>query len=1102
MSFKEGEPFNVFDTSDPDWILVGDLLNQYFGFVPANYIEFRSQQQTVPNLQVTGQGDFQRSMSQADVSAIALSIPPPPQHPSLAQQQKQQVADAGDAIDLEEEPKVERVMDLDEEPRVQRAVNLDDQRRFQDEEEDDAPPPMPTRPTNSRPSLRAASYSETRSQEYSGAVDSSIQDHNFDGEFFTWYIDEVDGRKKIPVKLSIGQGLVILKPNTTNPKRLRLRSASTLDNEWRLKDLTNFNNEKKHVFLEFKHPSASIELHAGSKDVANAITSILGDLKGAEDRIGLREVEKAAQPSRSSSNKKIGQLMYDFKAQGKDELNAREGDEVYILDQSRSKDWWMCESVTTGEQGVIPSTYIEIIGTTNLYKLAELDRTRSTKGKIVNGSRGGKKHRSRDERNRIREQDRAKRDRESTRHDSSDKSMPNFHRVRTWIDSSGTFKVEAEFLGCVEGKIHLHKTNGVKIAVNANKLSIEDLEYVEKVTGTSLEQYKQEVLKQLQKKAKSSKTASTSATAVINNTSADQPVAKSDLIPVSNDEGYDWFEFFLSCGVDLGYCQRYSLNFSREQMGESLLEDLNPSILRTLGLREGDILRVMKFLDNKFNRKRHEEEQTSSIGGLFTEQSGALKNNSSSEVAKVDASALPSPHKADSTQVNESSTKKFEDDAWAVKPAARSNEELSKPPYDQPKHFSGSLQDLVDIKPLDGKSNSMPDLSASKAQREPSAPVLTPARTGALTLSGVLQQVTSQRTGGLVPAQRTGGLIPVQRTSGLIPVQRTGIIGIQPTGGLVASQPTGFIPIQPTGFIPIQPTGFIPIQATGIAPQATAGLNPSLLGSMQGQRTGGLVMPPTTFNQPILQPNQTSTLSQMPTGNIMPQNTFGNPMLVSTQPTGGMPQTTFGQPLTMQNTASLVPVQRTGQAPLNFFSPTGSLQATGAQMPQPSFGQFSGPQQPSFSPQSNFGSQLFGNAPTSFASQQTGPNLPNMFQTQQTGQPFASTPQLQQFAPQTSFTGLQPQATTGQFQPQSQQPNMNQFTNMFQNMGVSLPPTSQFPETTFGQPSFYNSTVQQPLQSQPTGAGFGNGPSLQPQATGRKANLQAATPDNPFGFGF
>lgn len=68
--------------------------------------------------------------------------------------------------------------------------------------------------------------------------------------------------------------------------------------------------------------------------------------------------------------------------------------------------------------------------------------------------------------------------------------MPNYHRVRTWIDSSGTFKVEAEFLGCIEGKVHLHKTNGVKIAVAAEKLSVEDLEYVERVTGTSLESYK------------------------------------------------------------------------------------------------------------------------------------------------------------------------------------------------------------------------------------------------------------------------------------------------------------------------------------------------------------------------------------------------------------------------------------------------------------------------------------------------------------------------------------------------------------------------------------------------------------------------------------
>ena len=67
---------------------------------------------------------------------------------------------------------------------------------------------------------------------------------------------------------------------------------------------------------------------------------------------------------------------------------------------------------------------------------------------------------------------------------------------------------------------------------------------------------------------------------------------------------YDWFAFFLECGVDHNVCSRYAMNFERDQMDESVLPDITTENLRTLGLKEGDILRVMKYLDTKFHRKR------------------------------------------------------------------------------------------------------------------------------------------------------------------------------------------------------------------------------------------------------------------------------------------------------------------------------------------------------------------------------------------------------------------------------------------------------------------------------------------------------------------
>ena len=115
---------------------------------------------------------------------------------------------------------------------------------------------------------------------------------------------------------------------------------------------------------------------------------------------------------------------------------------------------------------------------------------------------------------------------------------------------------------------------------------MEDLEYVERVTGTSLEQYKEQVMKQQAKRAKSkSKSGATatpsstnetkyasSATAAINDIAPPKPTRPQTTTQVSNNGAplYDWFDFFLECGVDIGNCQRYTLNFEREQMDENI----------------------------------------------------------------------------------------------------------------------------------------------------------------------------------------------------------------------------------------------------------------------------------------------------------------------------------------------------------------------------------------------------------------------------------------------------------------------------------------------------------------------------------------------------
>lgn len=61
----------------------------------------------------------------------------------------------------------------------------------------------------------------------------------------------------------------------------------------------------------------------------------------------------------------------------------------------------------------------------------------------------------------------------------------------------------------------------------------------------------------------------------------------------------DWFDFFLSAGCDVDDCSRYAASFEKDKIDETLLPDITESTMRTLGLREGDILRVTKAIERR-----------------------------------------------------------------------------------------------------------------------------------------------------------------------------------------------------------------------------------------------------------------------------------------------------------------------------------------------------------------------------------------------------------------------------------------------------------------------------------------------------------------------
>lgn len=55
---------------------------------------------------------------------------------------------------------------------------------------------------------------------------------------------------------------------------------------------------------------------------------------------------------------KFGVALYDFNAQGDDEVSIREGDELWVIDDVSSKEWWKIKK--DDEEGVVPASFIEV----------------------------------------------------------------------------------------------------------------------------------------------------------------------------------------------------------------------------------------------------------------------------------------------------------------------------------------------------------------------------------------------------------------------------------------------------------------------------------------------------------------------------------------------------------------------------------------------------------------------------------------------------------------------------------------------------------------------------------------------------------------------
>ncbi|KAI0012880.1 hypothetical protein F4779DRAFT_504683 [Xylariaceae sp. FL0662B] len=1062
LSFPEDAQLQVFDTSDPDWILVG--YDDDYGFVPANYIELGTA--AVDERSAPGSGPEPEPESTPTPAPLPPSLPTRPaapvepeasQSPPLPGRSPSLASDTATASPA---AALAGVMQGRTSTRAATPppIHVPPRHQYQPEESDQEPSPaLPARPRSqsalsadqsaASPPPRLTSrhgYSEEPRPAQSGRLaPDSFHMYNINE-----MVSVMGKKKKMPTTLGINlrTGIILIAPE---------RAQDGPTQEWTADKMTHYSREGKHVFLELVRPSKSIDFHAGAKDTAEEIVSALGELAGAIRAEGLREVIMAGT---GQGGQKRGQVLYDFSAQGDDEVTVSIGDEVIIVDDTKSEEWWQVRRLKNGKEGVVPSSYIEVTDTIVSSATSGVNAGRSTvaqnrleeerltkeaikrdqrAAEVGPGMRLPERHSSLSAGDSSNHSGQQRSRRENGRidgsHSGSSKSKPDPSKVRVWNDRSKSFSVEAQFLGLKDGKINLHKLNGVKIAVPVAKMSIEDIEYVERIVGVSLDEDKP--LSEV-RRAKSSR-ASSSREATSGNIGASIQPAKPD---------YDWFQFFLSCEVAVGLCERYAQAFARDSMDESVLPDVDASVLRNLGLREGDIIKVMRHLDKRYGREGKKRntgsagDEDGQSGGLFSGPGGTLRNNTrkgrpaptvqtsdsidpkafSQQKDNIDDSSASSLTGTTRPQAPGKTTSGFDDDAWDVKP--------SRQPEPEPKSASKSEPNPAASQPQRPPTQAMQDLSLLTAPLEPIKTQPSPTNTAVTQAPAQTQPQTQPQPAPPHP-------------QGATPSFFTGI----------APQQTGISP-SPTGPAPLaQPLNLgLGNRQRPTPPQITGG-------------QGALMPPPPARPLSAPQSAQPSGFAPPP---LQPQTTGIAP---PGQSLGELSQ----QRMQQQFMGGFQP-QPTGQGVMPFSN-------TGASMHQPGFspGQYMPPQMTGASPMQG---------------------------------PFAD-PRSQQFSPIQN----QPTGFPGGFQPSQQFPQQGGINSFLpaalepQRTGM---PAMQPQPTGFGglgqgfNPGMNNTNTQQPpsapLQPQKTGPAppvrFGVSDKIAPQPTGRRANLAQATPQNPFGF--
>jgi hypothetical protein len=458
---------------------------------------------------------------------------------------------------------------------------------------------------------------------------------------------------------------------------------------------------------------------------------------------------------------------------------------------------------------------------------------------------------------------------------------PTAGRTRVWSDKTGQFRVEAEYLGVTNGKVRLHKLNGVIIEVPVEKLSTEDVQLLKRHEARKARAAQAVVPDEDDMPLASRRAPPPSRSEETIRRAASPPIPAAALeMPKPRKPRFDWFAFFLDAGCGMDDCTRYAAAFDRDGMAEDILPDLESTTLRNLGLKEGDVIRVRRTIMQRFARKTPEQEAQMKLDedyarslqehensggkgpaptpppGLFTGPDGKLANNTrrgrpekkGTGADTVDAASLasasdllnnvsissPSPPPTISPPAPVEEKKPapllagFDDDAWAIKPTSKPASP-APPPIAQPQAAPAPnttdslLAQIQALRPASTGISSNNTGGSGSFQNNASPQRALPTGSSGFSSSsyGLGVQNTGQAMSNMMnPNAPRGPVAPVRENEGLLnPLQpvQTGFIPTRGGFGGGMGGGGGGMMPQQPGYMPQQQQQPMSMQPTGYA---------------------------------------------------------------------------------------------------------------------------------------------------------------------------------------------------------------------------------------------------------------------------------------------